>query len=101
MMASRTTSIPDQERGTHSHQAVPLDAIVKEMQQVPQKWGLEMALRSLKRKTAHPDTGVPFLNDSQLAAVEKGLSGSISLIQGPPGTGKTSTAVHLIQAWRR
>lgn len=63
--------------------------------------GSENGVAKSQNKTAYPGTGIPFLNDSQFVAVEKGLSGSISLIQGLPGTEKTSTVVHLMQAWRR
>ncbi|GMH39425.1 hypothetical protein BSKO_07323 [Bryopsis sp. KO-2023] len=100
MMAART-SFQYSEMGSENQQALSLDSIVAEMQQRPPEHGLEMTLRNLRNDTTNPETEIRSLNDSQVEAVRRGLMGSMSLIQGPPGTGKTSTAVHLIQAWRR
>ncbi len=55
----------------------------------------------LGRSRRFDDDGWPIIapfvfNQSQLKAIEKALSHSVSVIEGPPGTGKTQTILNLI-----
>lgn len=61
------------------------------------------ALAPILTKTLPPPNPVvktpifPFgCNESQMKAVEKALSSTISVIQGPPGTGKTQTILNIL-----
>ncbi|XP_070571187.1 3'-5' exoribonuclease HELZ2-like [Ptychodera flava] len=49
----------------------------------------------IKETADNRRSGLPRLNDDQIAAIKKSLENQFTVIQGPPGTGKSYTASYL------